>query len=265
MKDDPAAAPPDRRPCTGCRDGAGFEIALAMAFQPIVDLQLRRVHAYEALVRGPNGESAESVLAQVSPDNRYQFDQSCRVAAIEGAVAAGILDGDARLSINFMPNAVYSPVACIQLTLATAAATGFPTDRLTFEFTENERMPDPAHVAGIVAAYRRMGFSTAIDDFGSGHSGLTLLADIQPDIVKLDTALVRGIDASLPRRLIVANVLRLCTDLDIAVVAEGVESLAELDALRDIGVRFIQGFLFGEPSLQAIAPLQWPMRGLVAA
>lgn len=244
--------------CAGCRDGAAFEIALAMAFQPIVDLQLRRVHAYEALVRGPNGESADSVLAQVSEANRYQFDQSCRVAAINGAVTSGILDGDARLSINFMPNAVYAPAACIQVTLATATAAGFPTDRLTFEFTENERMPDPVHVANIVAAYRKLGFATALDDFGSGYAGLTLLANIQPDIIKLDMALTRGIDDSLPRRAIVANVMQLCEELGIQVVAEGIETLGELDALRALGVRYVQGYLFARPLFMKLGPVTWP-------
>jgi EAL domain-containing protein (putative c-di-GMP-specific phosphodiesterase class I) len=99
--------------CQGCRtEGHTFDIA--MAFQPIVDAETGRPFAFEALVRGSNGEGAGEVLARVTPENRYAFDQQCRVAAITGAVAAGILETDARLSINFLPNAVYSPVACIQ-------------------------------------------------------------------------------------------------------------------------------------------------------
>ncbi len=143
-----------------------------MAFQPIVDVETGLPFAYEALVRGSDGQSAASVLSSVTRENRYAFDQQCRVAAIEGAVAAGILDTDARLSINFLPNAVYSPVACIQVTLASARASGLPTERLIFEFTENEQMGDVGHVRTIVDAYRRMGFATALDDFGAGHAGL---------------------------------------------------------------------------------------------
>ncbi|CAN5818295.1 hypothetical protein BH11PSE1_BH11PSE1_20530 [soil metagenome] len=139
-------------PCAGCRDGEAVDFDIAMAFQPIMDLQTGAPFAYEALVRGPAGESAASVLAKVTPENRYAFDQQCRVKAIQGAARAGLLDGPARLSINFLPNAVYSPQACIQLTLATAAAIDFPTKRLIFEFTENEEMTDPAHVANIVAS-----------------------------------------------------------------------------------------------------------------
>ena len=181
-------------------EGDLFDIA--MAFQPIVDGESGLPFAFEALVRGGQGEGAAEVLSRVTAENRYAFDQQCRVAAIEGAVAAGILDTDAKLSINFLPNAVYSPVACIQLTLKTARATGFPTDRLIFEFTENEEMADTDHIKTIVDSYRRMGFATAIDDFGAGYAGLGLLAKFQPDLIKLDMELIRGIDCSMPLRLL---------------------------------------------------------------
>jgi EAL domain-containing protein (putative c-di-GMP-specific phosphodiesterase class I) len=192
-----------------------------MAFQPILDLETGRPFAYEALARGRNGEGAASVLGQVTSENRYAFDQRCRVKAIETAVAAGILETGARLSINFLPNAVYSPRACIQLTLKTASATGFPADRLIFEFTEQEEIVDAEHVAEIVRKYREMGFGTALDDFGAGHAGLGLLARFQPDLIKLDMELVRGIDSSLPRRVIVESVAAMCRGLGITLIAEG--------------------------------------------
>ena len=204
------------------------------------------------------GESALSVLSQVTEENRYAFDQQCRVRAIETASRAGILDGPARLSINFLPNAVYSPLACIQLTLKTAAAHGFPTDRLIFEFTENEQMADPAHVANIVASYQKMGFGTALDDFGAGHAGLNLLARFQTDIIKLDMDLIRGLDESLPRRIIVAGVVRMCAELGVEVIAEGIETQGELAALRAIGVRYIQGYLLARPGFETLPAVQRP-------
>lgn len=240
------------RLCTGCRDGAALNFDFAMAFQPIVDLETGLPFAFEALVRGPAGEGAAHVLAKVTPENRYAFDQRCRVKAIETAVRAGILDTPARLSINFLPNAVYSPKACIQLTLKTAAAVGLPTDRLIFEFTEQEEMADPGHVANIVATYRAMGFGTALDDFGAGHAGLGLLARFQPDMLKLDMELIRGIDASLPRRVIVEGVVRMCDALGLTLIAEGVETEAELDTLRALGIRYVQGYLIARPAFEAL-------------
>jgi EAL domain-containing protein (putative c-di-GMP-specific phosphodiesterase class I) len=247
------------RPCAGCRDGAALDFHFSMAFQPILDLESGEAFAYEALVRGPAGEGAAEVLARVTPENRYAFDQQCRVKAIETAAKAGILDTPARLSINFLPNAVYSPIACIQLTLRTAATTGFPTDRLIFEFTEQEEMADPEHVANIVRTYREMGFGTALDDFGAGHAGLGLLARFQPDIVKLDMALVRGIDSSLPRRIIVEAVGRMTREMGIVLVAEGIETEAELSALRALGVRYVQGYWLARPAFEALPAVSLPI------
>ncbi len=236
------------RKCASCRDGTALPFALRTAFQPIVDVETGTVFAYEALVRGANGEGARHVLAQVSDELMYAFDQACRVNAIREAAAAGLLETGAKLSINFMPNAIYSPLACIRLTMQTAREVNMPADRLIFEFTENERL-DPAHMREIVEAYRALGFLTAIDDFGAGFSGLNLLANLETDIVKLDMELVRGIDVSEPRRLIVQALLRLGEDLNRTILAEGIETDGEVRVLRDLGVRYMQGYFFARPAL----------------
>ena len=95
--------------CNACKEGTKPPFPLTMAFQPIVDVLESRIFAFEALVRGPNNESAGSILAQVTDENRYAFDQSCRVAAITLASRLRLQDTEAKLSINFMPGAVYSP------------------------------------------------------------------------------------------------------------------------------------------------------------
>ncbi|NTE89262.1 EAL domain-containing protein [Agrobacterium rubi] len=238
--------------CNGCRDGAAFDVPFSMAFQPIVDVTTGKVFAHEALVRGANGEGAGSVLSQVKEDNRYAFDQQCRVKAIE--LAAKLYDpaDDTKLSINFMPNAVYEPRACIRLTLQTAMKTGFPLNRIIFEFTENEKL-DTKHILDILRTYRDMGFKTAIDDFGAGHSGLGLLTHFQPDIVKLDMDMIRGIDTDIARRTIVKHTLNMLFELNITPLCEGVETYAELSVLKDLGVSLIQGYLLAKPSFEALA------------
>jgi EAL domain-containing protein (putative c-di-GMP-specific phosphodiesterase class I) len=239
--------------CSGCRDGQDFPLATRAAFHPILDLRDERVFAYEALIRGEGGEGAAFVLDQVGPEQLYAFDQACRVTAIRGAVAAGIVATGAQLSINFMPNAVYSPMACIQLTLRTAKETGFPTDRLIFEFTENEKL-QTAHVQAIVAAYRQLGFMTAVDDFGAGYAGLGLLAALQTDMVKLDMELIRGIDADGRKRAVLEALVQLMRRLGTELIAEGVETAEELAVLRLFGIRYVQGFLFGQPRLGELTP-----------
>lgn len=149
----------------------------------------------EALVRGPRGEPAGSVLSQLDDSNRYRFDQACRVKAIKGAAQLGMRS---RLSINFLPNAIYQPEFCIRTTLAAAQTHGFSIENIIFEATEGEVVSDGQRLAEILREYERMGFLTAIDDFGAGYAGLNLLADFQPDLIKIDMALIRGIDRSRP-------------------------------------------------------------------
>jgi EAL domain-containing protein (putative c-di-GMP-specific phosphodiesterase class I) len=243
--------------CSGCRDGAAFELPITMAFQPIVDVERRTVFAHEALVRGRDGEGAGEVLGHISDENRYAFDQQCRVAAIELAADLGLAADGAHLSINFLPNAVYEPRACIRLTLAAAMRTGFPLKRIIFEFTEAERL-DTAHVLHILRSYRDMGFKTAIDDFGAGFAGVGLLSKFQPDIVKLDMGLIRDIDTDKVKQTIVRNTLRMVGELGITPLCEGVETFGEYQALRDLGVTLMQGYLFARPSLASLSRPHWP-------
>jgi EAL domain-containing protein (putative c-di-GMP-specific phosphodiesterase class I) len=220
-----------------------------MAFQPIVDLVSRNVFGYEALVRGKGGEGAGAVLGMVDDDNRYSFDQTCRVTAIDLASRLGL---SGMLSINFLPNAVYRPETCIRATLEAATEMNFPRERLMFEVTESERVIDQAHLQSIFVEYRKQGFTTAIDDFGAGHSGLNLLADFQPDIVKLDMALTRGVDGDRVRRAIVSGIVRLCDELGIRVIAEGIETPSECLALQDEGIELFQGYLFAKPGFEQL-------------
>lgn len=220
-----------------------------MAFQPIVDVVTNATYAYEALVRPLNGGGAIDVLSQVTDDNRYTFDQACRVKAINLASQLGM---QSLLSINFLPNAVYQLAACIQLTLESAARVNFPLQHIIFEVTESEPTRDPDHLAAIFKEYKRHGMLTAIDDFGAGHSGLNLLAQFQPDIVKIDMALTRNIHTDRVKRVITRSILMMCADLGISVVAEGIECAEEAIALRELGVRLFQGYFFARPAVEQL-------------
>ncbi len=225
-----------------------------MAFQPIVDVESRTVFAHEALVRGANGEGAAEVLAKVNEHNRYRFDQAARVCAIAAAADAGMTSP---VSINFLPNAVYRPETCIRVTLEAAAELGFPTSQIIFEVNEAEPIGDRAHLRGIFAEYKRQGFKTAIDDFGAGYAGLSLLADFEPDLIKLDMALIRNIHQDRTRRAIITGTLQTCASLGITVIAEGVEVDEEVAVLRDMGLRLFQGYRFARPAWRAVPEIAW--------
>jgi EAL domain-containing protein (putative c-di-GMP-specific phosphodiesterase class I) len=248
----------DSLACEACADGIVAPFPFSMAFQPIVDLKARTVFAYEALVRGPVGEGAASVLAQVDEDNRYSFDQTCRVKAIELAAALGLPATGAYLSINFLPGAVYQPKNCIRATLAAAKRTGFPTEKLIFEVTEGEQVKDKAHLKNIITEYRRQGFKTAIDDFGAGYAGLNLLSEFQPDIIKIDMELTRDIHNNAVRRSIVSAVVSVCAELKLTVIAEGVETCDEMESLLGLNITLQQGYLFARPAYEALPKAVFP-------
>ncbi len=242
---------PDKRAgCALCRDAPALGFDFSYAFQPIVDIRARAIFAHEALVRGPDGESAHSVLSQVGAEHQYAFDQACREKAIRTAAS---LQMGSLLSINFLPNAIYRPEVCIRSTLDAARRYGFPIERIIFETVEGEKIDDGKWLAEILTEYKRIGFKTAIDDFGAGFAGLNLLADFQPDIVKLDMALVRGIHQSPSRRAIVAGVAAMCSQLSIDVIAEGIETADEARCLSDLGIHLMQGYWFARPKFEAAA------------
>ncbi|MCK8683017.1 MULTISPECIES: EAL domain-containing protein [Pseudomonas] len=242
-------------PCSACRDGEELDFEFSMAFQPIVDLRDNSIFAYEALVRGDDGNGAAAILGKVNEQNRYAFDQACRVKAVE---LASRLQIPCFVSINFLPNAVYQAATCIRATLEAASRFGFPTERLIFEITENEELVDKEHLKNIIREYRRKGFKTAIDDFGAGYSGLNLLAEFQPDIIKLDMALVRSICTDPVRQAIVQGILGVCKALKIDVIAEGVETHAELQQLLTLGINLYQGYLFAKPEYETLPKVNWP-------
>jgi EAL domain-containing protein (putative c-di-GMP-specific phosphodiesterase class I) len=244
--------------CGGGCDGERLAFQFSYAYQPIVDMRTREIYAHEALVRGPNGESAMSVLSQVNEDNRYRFDQTCRVKAIKTASELGMTS---RLSINFLPNAIYKPELCIRSTLEAARAHNFPVERIIFETVEGEQINDGKWLSEVMREYKRIGFLTAIDDFGAGFAGLNLLADFQPDIIKLDMGLIRDINQQAARQSIVRGVTRICDELHISIIAEGVETVDEYLCLQDMGIDLMQGYLFSKPLFNACGltkNIDWP-------
>lgn len=244
--------PPWPGGCDGCRAAARIP-DITMAFQPIVDTRDGSVFAYEALVRGADGAPAGAVLDAIDEDGAYTFDQRCRVRAIEQAAALGI---ETRLSINFLPNAIYDPETCIRATVAAATRTGFPLDALMFEMTEVEAVRDAGRLREIVQHYRSRGFLTAIDDFGSGYAGLGLVAEFLPDVIKIDMGLLRGLHHDRRRYALVSALAGLCEELGVTAVGEGVQERGEAEALCELGVHLQQGYLYARPALDALPELE---------
>lgn len=239
----------DESQCEQCACGNGLDFSFTFAFQPIIDADKREVYAYEALVRGTEGESAWSILSRVNEHNRYSFDQICRVKAVKLAARLGM---DALLSINFLPNAVYQAEYCIRTTLAAARTYNFDTRKIIFELIEGEDLSTPDHLVSIINTYRELGFQVAVDDFGAGYSRYNLMVASPPDLLKLDMGLIRDIDSNPNKQAVVAGIITMMDKLGGRIVAEGVETEAEYRWLRSQGIALFQGYLFAKPGFESL-------------
>lgn len=233
--------------CSKC--GTFKEVDFTFAYQPLVDVRDQEIFGYEALVRDKETKTAKAVLDKVTAENRYAFDQTCRVKAISIAKQLGL---DKILSINFLPNAVYEPEHCIQSTIRAAEQAGFPLDKIMFEVTESEKVYDTKHLKKIFDYYQSKGFVTALDDFGAGHAGLNMLINFVPSIIKLDIELVRDIDKDKIKQIVVNTTLEMAKQLEIVVLAEGVETLEEAQFFASKGVYLMQGYLFAKPGYESL-------------
>ncbi|MGK7869608.1 EAL domain-containing protein [Falsiroseomonas sp. E2-1-a20] len=221
----------------------------AIAFQPIVDVETGMTLAQEALVRGPQGQSAHSVLAAVPEAQRYLFDAEIRRGAMAEALRLGLPETPASLTLNIFPGCMGDPACCASRTVADAEAMGFPTDRLVFEISEMEPVEDPQALAATLAALQRRGLRIALDDVGTGHARIPLLLVWRPDGAKIAREVIMGLDQDPERLERVRQTLEQLRAFGMVPVVEGIETPGELAALRGLGVRAMQGFLFARPAL----------------
>lgn len=227
--------------------------AIFMVYQPIISWSQKKAFGYEALVRsserslphpGALFEAAER-LDRIS-DLGSEIRARCGDPFV-GAAAASTSDFTLFVNLHsqdlldetlFDENAPLAPLA----------------SRVVLELTERAALDDISDIVARIGRLRSMGYRIAVDDIGAGYSGLNSLATVQPDFVKLDISLVRSLDKDVVRRRLVQLLTQLCNDLRISVVAEGVETPAERDALIDLGIDLLQGYLFARPAAPFVTP-----------
>ena len=227
-----------------------INVEYSHAFQPIIDIEDRRIISYEVLLRGKNDEPPGVIFEQISKENFMAFDQASRERAITLAANLGL---KCSLNLNFTPGSIlYEGGKYVESTVASAITQGLEANQLIFEITESEVVNTSDELVNVINKLRRKGITIAIDDFGAGHAGLNLLADLQPDLIKLDMHLLRGIDKNGARQSIVKAILSVCLDLGIDVLAEGVETKEEFQFLKKQGIVLYQGYLFAKPGFECL-------------
>jgi len=176
----------------------------------------------------------------------FMLDRVCRETHISNAAAA--IPGDTAILINFLPTAIYDPSFCLRTTRAAAKRSGLDPSRVIFEVVESEQVSEMKHLRNILDYYREAGFRCALDDVGAGYAGLTMLAELSPDLIKIDRELVIQAPASKMHRIICNALVQIAHQSDKLCLAEGIETAEEYDVMRGIGVDLVQGYYFGKPA-----------------
>lgn len=230
---------------------------LVTHFQPIVSCaDPAEVFGYECLLRGEGKDGlimpGEMFSIASAADLMFNLDRAARLASVRGAAMAGITGN---IFINFIPTAIYAPEFCLQTTLAAINKHNLRPEQVTFEVVESEQVKDTKHLVKILSFYKKRGFGVALDDIGAGYSSLNLLAQLQPDYIKLDLELVRDVHADPYKAVITKNLLDLAAKLNVRIIAEGVESREEWLWLKDNGADLVQGYLFARPDATPPRPI----------
>lgn len=226
------------------------------AFQPIIDPFARRVTSLEALIRTPNGGSPEEYFSAFGGEAIYHADIQSKRLAFNVASKLGI--GEHRLSINLLPMSLVTVPNAVDFLLAEIKASGLVPQQVIVEVTENEVISRSDEFAAEVRKLKAAGISLALDDFGAGFAGLSLLSKFQPDKIKIDRELIRDVHKSGPKQAIMHAIIKCCASLEIAVIAEGVEQAEEWMWLEAAGISQFQGFLFAHPLLNGFPAVAWP-------
>lgn len=216
-------------------------------YQPIYQLDVNSVLGYEALSRGPEQSPLRmpDVLFQASRryGRLFELEHLCRKVAISDAP----ITNQQQLFVNMNPQTLNDPVYVKGRTKAWAKTKGIQPTQIVFEITENEAIFDYGTFRKTIDNYREQGYLIAIDDTGSGYSGLLTLVELSPDFIKLDRGLISQIDHSAIKQTMVEAMVMVAKKIGATTIAEGIETPSELAAVKQLGVDCGQGFLLGHP------------------
>lgn len=219
---------------------------LITRYEPIVNLESGQAIGYEALTRGPVDSplhTPERLFAQAKEVGLlFELDCLCRRLAFEGA---SCIPRGEKLFLNCLPAAIGDPSLRDEGLRANLEKYQLEPENLVLEISERESIENFAIFRELRDAYRELGVGIAVDDAGAGYASLEAIMEIAPDYMKADMTLVRGIDTDPPRREVVNGLRGVADRIGAEVIAEGIETKEEFRVVRELGIRFGQGYVFG--------------------
>ncbi|MCU6219658.1 diguanylate phosphodiesterase [Enterobacter cloacae] len=257
-------APADAAKWTLSREKAPFGEAVGLiadqicqfALQPIVEPSEGKISSLEALIRSNDGGSPEHFFKTLDQDKIYEVDLQTKKYAFALAEKLGI--GSHKIAVNLLPMSLVNVPGAVEFLVDQISLHGLQPEQVVIEVTENEMISGFNKFNSAIKRLRGEGIGLAIDDFGSGYAGLSLLTRFQPDKIKIDREIVSNIHLSGAKQAIVRSIVSCCTDLEITLVAEGIEKLEEWCWLESAGIRRFQGFLFARPQVNGVGDIHWP-------
>ncbi|WP_368529237.1 diguanylate phosphodiesterase [Enterobacter cloacae] len=257
-------APADAAKWTLSREKAPFGEAVGLiadqicqfALQPIVEPSEGKISSLEALIRSNDGGSPEHFFKTLDQDKIYEVDLQTKKYAFALAEKLGI--GSHKIAVNLLPMSLVNVPGAVEFLVDQISLHGLQPEQVIIEVTENEMISGFNKFNSAIKRLRGEGIGLAIDDFGSGYAGLSLLTRFQPDKIKIDREIVSNIHLSGAKQAIVRSIVSCCTDLEITLVAEGIEKLEEWCWLESAGIRRFQGFLFARPQVNGVGDIHWP-------
>lgn len=228
--------------------------SLTSHFQPIICSKDNSIYGYESLIRGVNPDGTlmyPNILFEKSSRNDMNFnlDRLCRENALKTAATKKI---DKKVFINFIPTSIYDPEFCLKSTVKWARQLEFDPSNIVFEVVETEHIKDQKHLKTILEFYRNEGFQIALDDVGEGYSSLNRIVDFKPDIIKVDRNIIENIDTNELKYSVYKALHNISKDNGIKILAEGIETAYELEAVKQIGVDYMQGYYFCKPTPEPV-------------
>jgi len=231
---------------------------LRAVFQPVVRLDDGRVHAHEALIRGPEGSPLESPAALFAQAKAQGLVYELELACLEAVLKRwGHLRERGRLFVNLSPETLVRLMAQQDSAFITRALNrwGLLARQLVVELTEDGQMPGLDVLLQAVTCLRRFGIAVALDDFGQGATNLRMWAELHPEVVKIDKYFVQNVAHDADKADTVRALQRVAEVFGSELVAEGIETESDLRLLRDMGLTFGQGFLLGRPQAASVSGL----------
>lgn len=212
---------------------------LWIAYQPIVSWAERRIFAFEALVRSDEPALQGGVMVETA-ERLGRIVELGR--GVRAAVAPTIATSDALFFVNLHPAELLD-----EALYEASSPLGPYARRVIFEITERRSLTDVPELIDRLAYLRSQGYRFALDDLGAGYAGLTSVAQLAPDVIKLDMSLVRGVNESTTKQKLVSSMAQLARELAVPIIAEGVETREERRTLLRLGCNLLQGYLFARP------------------